>query len=116
MRREERAKKYIPMPPGITCWKKVRVIPNVETEIWRPVTRPLARCETDLTDEEVLGLIADLNLIARRRGLTVDWSRTRSLSGVMDYTGSEPTGAKLDALRQLIEWAPPAKRNRPGGL
>ena len=72
MRREEHAKKYIPMPPGVTTWRKVRVYPNTEAEILMPLTRPLAACETDLDDDEVLGLLAQLKRIAKNRGLKIE--------------------------------------------
>jgi hypothetical protein len=79
MRREENAKNYIPSPPGITYWRKVRFRPNEEVEEMLPTTRPLAQCDHDLDDEEVLALLDQLEKIARARGLTLPARPTNDL-------------------------------------
>ena len=69
--RFEGDKRYIPMPPGITLWRKIRV--RGETggfvETWKPDTKPLAACGPDLDDSDVLALLNELHGIAQERGL-----------------------------------------------
>jgi len=61
---------YIPMPPGITYWEKVRVqTAEGEREVHTPKSRPLAACHSDLTDDDVLQLMAQLRGLADKRGL-----------------------------------------------
>ncbi len=61
---------YISAPPGITYWAAVEVARDGTTrEIMAPNTRPLAACENDLTDDDVLALLAQLQKIASNRGL-----------------------------------------------
>jgi hypothetical protein len=57
-------------PPGITFWVR-RTAFNAKhqpLEIWLPPVKPLASCETDLDDEDVLALIR-LGREASMRGL-----------------------------------------------
>jgi hypothetical protein len=56
--RQKNREKYIPMPPGITYWHSVTVeTPAGPREINVPRTRPLASCERDLEDDDVLALL-----------------------------------------------------------
>ncbi len=68
--RDNRAMLYVPMPPGITVWRKVRIKAGEEVEIWQPKTRPLAAVRDDLTDDDLLALLRDLRILATERGLS----------------------------------------------
>ena len=71
-RRQENARRFMPTPPGTTYWRKVRVMtPEGEQEIWAPLTRPLAACETDLEDEDIQALLSQLHKIAAKRGIPI---------------------------------------------
>lgn len=77
-RRAKNTDLYIPMPPGVTYWQQVTVItPDGEHTVWAPKTRPLAACDSDLEDRDVLALLSQLRSIAEARGLDirteVDW-------------------------------------------
>jgi hypothetical protein len=70
MLREKKARNYIPMPPGITFWRKVEVqTAEGPDTIFTPTTRPLAKCETDLDDDEIVALLTQLRDLAEKRGL-----------------------------------------------
>ena len=68
--RDERALQYNPMPPGITVWRKVRVKAREDTEIWQPMTRPIAAVQDGLEDNDILSLLRDLRILAAERGLS----------------------------------------------
>ena len=68
--RDERALSYKPMPPGITVWRKIRMRAREETEIWQPITRPLAAFQDGLEDDDILSLLRDLRILATERGLS----------------------------------------------
>jgi hypothetical protein len=60
-RRDEHAKKYMPMPPGITYWRTAEILTaDGPREIRTPATKPLAACEQDLEDDEVMSLLRQL--------------------------------------------------------
>jgi hypothetical protein len=62
---------YMPMPPGITYWRTVIVQTAAgEQTVYTPTMRPPASCDADLTDQEVLDMLAQLGELARRRRLT----------------------------------------------
>lgn len=69
--RDEQAEKYIPYPPGITYWEKVRVqTAEGEREIFPPTTKPLAACRRDLDDNDIAALLDGLHKeMDRRRGV-----------------------------------------------
>lgn len=62
---------YIPMPPGITYWRKVVVqTAEGEREVWTPETRPVATLDAvDLSDDDVMALLVKLRAVAVARGL-----------------------------------------------
>ncbi len=69
--RDERALLYVPMPPGVTVWRKVRIKAREEVKIWQPTTRPLAAIQVDgLEDDDLLALLRDLRILATERGLS----------------------------------------------
>ena len=73
MREEKIALAHIPMPPGVTYYRKVTVLTDEgEQEVLVPETRPLAACSSHLEDEDVQSLIRQLCGIARQRGLRVE--------------------------------------------
>ena len=67
---DEKAQRYQPRPPGITYARRVTVLtPEGDQEVWTSLTRPLATCETELEDEDILALLCRLLQIAEQRGL-----------------------------------------------
>jgi len=68
-RRAEALKEWLPVPPGITYWRTVQV--ERGGEILQPITRPLAVCQRELDDDEVLALIRQLHFIAKQRGIEI---------------------------------------------
>jgi hypothetical protein len=68
--RDKAALAYMPMPPGITYWRKVTVADpdGNPREIWSADTKPLAAIEGSLDDDDVLALLRRLGRIARGRG------------------------------------------------
>ena len=61
---------YMPMPPGLTYWRKVKVqTAEGEQEIWHPTTRPIATLPDDLSDDDIRSLLAQLAEMVRARGL-----------------------------------------------
>jgi hypothetical protein len=77
--REEQAKHYLPASPGITYWREITIGPeHVGKKTFRPIRRPLARCDNTLTDEEVVGLLRELKYHVLKRGLSVDWEKLES--------------------------------------
>ena len=77
---EKRAKRRakattIPSPPGITYWREVLVqTAEGEKAIIAPTTRPLAACDTDLSNDEVRALARQIAAIAKRRGIAIEGS------------------------------------------
>ncbi len=68
--RYEKAKEYIPSPPGITYYESIIIVtPEGERSIFVPKTRPLAACGDDLEDEDVMALLERLEAMAKERGL-----------------------------------------------
>jgi hypothetical protein len=67
---------FMPMPPGITYWRKVTVTtPELEREVWTPTTQPLAAIDMHdglsvLADEDISRLLQALLEEAAKRGLT----------------------------------------------
>ncbi len=68
--RDERALQYNPMPPGITVWYKKRMKAREVSEIWQPMTRPIAAVQDGLEDNDILSLLRDLRILAVERGLS----------------------------------------------
>jgi hypothetical protein len=59
------AERYIPTPPGITHWIKVRV---GDREVWSPTTQPLPSMRWDqLRDEDLRSLIEQAQMELNRR-------------------------------------------------
>jgi hypothetical protein len=71
MARQKTADDYIPAPPGITYWSRceVRLVDGTLKTILEPKTKPLAACDTNLDDDDVLALIRRLGTMAKQRGL-----------------------------------------------
>jgi hypothetical protein len=70
--RAKAAASYIPMPPGITYWRRVTVVtPDGERQVWAPTARPLAACDNNLDDDDVRALLFALHKIAAKRGIDV---------------------------------------------
>jgi hypothetical protein len=69
--RQKNADSYMPVPPGITFWRraKVRLDDGCIMETSLPIQKPLASCETTLDDDDVLALIRRLGAVAKRRGI-----------------------------------------------
>lgn len=63
--RDKARASYIPLPRGVTHW----VLVAAGEEGWAPVTKPLAACADDLTNDDVLALLDQLRAIAAERGL-----------------------------------------------
>ncbi len=71
-RREKMLEGYIPSPPGITYWKHVEIRPeHVGRQICQPATRPLASCQNELSNEDVIALIQRLYRQCQRRGIPI---------------------------------------------
>ncbi len=69
--RYESDKAYIPYPPGVHYWERLRVTTEsgAIVEIWSPKRKPLAAIHDGLDDEAVLALLDQLHGIAKKRGL-----------------------------------------------
>jgi hypothetical protein len=70
-KREQNAKDFQPMPPGITYWRRVTLRVDRDAEVWQPLTRPLPACDNALEDDEVVTLIRQLHRVAYERGITI---------------------------------------------
>ena len=70
-RRLKNAAAYIPMPPGVTYWRKVAVVtPEGEREVLAPTTQPYPSLAlADFEDAEVVVLLRALAREADRRRL-----------------------------------------------
>lgn len=96
-RRDEHALEYQTMPPGVTYWREVTVQTDEgEREVFAPVTRPLAVCETALDDEEVRQLLRQLVRMAKARGIEIP----------DDEPLDDPTSASLIQARDVREEPP----------
>jgi hypothetical protein len=75
--KQKTAARYIPMPPGITYWRycEVRLADGTLKKVAAPETKPLAACDTDLDEDDILALIRRLGTMAKQRGL-IDSART----------------------------------------
>lgn len=63
------ANEYIPTPPGITYWRRVKVQTVAgERIIWQPTTRPLASVNwSELTEDDLATLAEHLESEKKRR-------------------------------------------------
>lgn len=103
------------MPPGITYWRYVTVETNDGPQsVPVATTRPLAVCEKDLEDEDVLALLRQLIKVAYRRGLSLmPGQRAEQGNGDEMFQvlaqGGTVTVSDLGDLLEVIESAPPEK-------
>ena len=82
--RQKAAEDYVPMPPGITYWRRTLVVkadgtrgpgvpPEGDVYMLQPETRPLAACESDLLDDDdIRALLYRLRALAHERGIDAD--------------------------------------------
>jgi hypothetical protein len=70
---DQKLLEYVPYPPGVSYWITVKVqTADGEREVWSPQVKPPAQItHSELTDEEVLGLLRQIIDMAKRRGLAV---------------------------------------------
>jgi hypothetical protein len=88
---------YIPMPPGVTYWRKVTVVtPEGEREILAPTTQPYpSLCLADFEDAEIVVLLRALAREANRRRLFP--ADTLAAIGPLLTTGEETATSLLQA-------------------
>lgn len=115
----EAAERYIPIPPGITYWFKVRLADG--REIWQPTTQPLPSLRWyELRDEDLHALVerAGRELEGRRlrgeagRGAAAGGLMAWGLTAVWECATEEERREVCERFREHVEAALAATRPR----